>query len=327
MAKFYLSGGFIYPSMTVDWDDDRWLKELMMMRDAGMEYLVFMGLAVTRKDGWNTVLYPSVLPELEGFEKYDVLEICLRNCRKAGIKLILDTYYDDRWWDYGWEYDETFRDWFLPTRRLANLICDELLSMYGGYDDVIFAWYWHPEIWNVTIQNKSWYLDIVAEAMSINLDHYSRVTPGKPFLLSPFVNTVLTGASAAGLREQWAELIRKTAFRPGDILCPQDCVGTNKMPFDDDGETLKEWTQAYLDAISDAGKPLVFWTNNECFQEVAGKEDVFETCPIDRLIRQIEVTAPLSEKNITFAYAHYYSPYIVDPKHHDAYRRYLSEQI
>jgi hypothetical protein len=327
-AKYVQAGGFLQPGLTFGWDDDRWQAELKMMRAVGMDILLFMPAAVRHKDGSGLVLYPSELDELRTFQrKEDIMERCLRNCKEAGVKIVMDTFYDDMWFEYGWKFEKSgpfsasgFEKHLTSTRTLANRVCDEMVSLYWkDYSDVIYSWYFNPEIWNVTIDERELYLRLLAEGMNINLDHYSAVTPGVPMLLSPFVNTKLEGTDVSMLKDQWARLFDMTRFRDGDVLCPQDSVGAGGMPFDDGWDRLREWTAAYAETVAGAKTRIRFWSNNESFTTD------FKPAPMERFIKQMEVTGPFSEKLVTFAYAHYYSPYQVDPSYHEAYRRYLEQ--
>ena len=294
-AKYYQSGNFLQPWLTFGWDDDRWQAELKMMTAVGMDILLFMPAAVRQKDGSGTVLYPSKFAEFEKFHREDqIIERCLKNCKQAGVKVVMDTFYDEKWFDYGWHFNRNgelsasgFEKHLVSTRTLANRVCDEMMSLYwDDYSDTIYAWYFNPEIWNVTIKERDVYLRILADGISINLDHYTKATPGVPMLLSPFVNTTLTGASPAILKDQWAILLDTARFRDGDILCPQDSVGAGGMPFDDGWDRLKTWTAAYKEAVDECSKKLRFWTNNENFTKD------FKTAPVSRFIKQMEITGP-----------------------------------
>jgi len=324
-ARYYLSGQFIQPWIAEEWTDQDWANELNMMKSIGMEYLILTPIVYKDENKYYSVFYESSLAEFQGCEKNNLLEKCLRHCKAVGIKLFLDPYQDQQWWDYGWEWESSgplsqsgFRSYMTSTRTLANKITDEILLMYGhDYSDTIVGWYWGAEVWNIAMTGSDKYLKILSSGLNMALDHYSEVCPGKPMLMSPFVNTSLYGTSANKLYKQWKKIFSLTRFRNGDIICPQDSVGAGGMPFDDNGATLKLWTKAYADALATANVELHFWSNNENFTPE-------ETpCSIERFINQLKITGPYVEKHVTYSYSEFYSPYQVDPSNHEAYKIYL----
>ncbi|MBQ1243814.1 MAG: DUF4434 domain-containing protein, partial [Clostridia bacterium] len=112
-CKPEFSGTFIQSWMTCVWDDDRWVQEVANMKKAGIDYLVLQGLADKGSESlggtWN-VYYDSDVEALEdGVYGGDCLEIALKHCEDAGIKVFVGlTMFDDFWTEsaFGNQYQE-----------------------------------------------------------------------------------------------------------------------------------------------------------------------------------------------------------------------------
>ncbi len=68
----------------------------------------------------------------------------------------------------------------------------------------------------------------------------------------------------------------------------------------------------------DEVKGLLLWSDVETFRQ----ED-WTSSTLDRFISQLEKVSSLVDNFITFAYCHYYSPFIVPNGYHKAYLHYL----
>ncbi len=63
------------------------------------------------------------------------------------------------------------------------------MARYGGqYGGQIYAWYYNNEIWNISAACRGTdggvYAKILADSLNLSLRHYSKITPGKPLMLS-----------------------------------------------------------------------------------------------------------------------------------------------
>ena len=315
--KVKLSGTFIQSWLCNPWDDERWGKELKNLKDLGMDIIVLGDTAVKSTAGAWTTYYPSKLEGLkEGYLGSDTVENALRNCKKYGFKVFVGMSLDENWWDK-FVYD---KEWLTSAMNTCNDIANELYANYHEmYKDTFYGWYWNPEIWNADIFKatsavRDKFIDVLSDGMNISLDYLSKLSPDMPFMFSPFANTDL--GSADDNYQFWRDLIKKTNFRKGDILCPMDSVGAGGTKV----QYLDKWLEAYSKAVAETGK-IKFWANCEDFDYTV-QGDVC-TADMGRFSKQMEIAAKYCEKTITFAYSHYYSPYNTVPGYDAAYRYYI----
>ena len=335
-------GSFIQPWLVASWSQDRWEQECAAMAEAGMRYVIVQSVVdftyntdanygqdytrYTLKNGKAFSLYPSSLSELSGANNgTDSLKNCLAACKKYGMQAILGPVSDNRWWLYGWGIParpsgvtDTAKDsymarWVRGNADISNRIADEIMARYGGqYGGQIYAWYYNNEIWNISAACRGTdggvYAKILADSLNLSLRHYSKITPGKPLMLSPFCNPSLSSAAQCG--SMWKSVFALTEFRKGDIFAPQDSFGNN-TDMDLDG-----WSRAYKDA-ADTKAGLRFWSNNENFRKD------YAVARVDEFVNQIRITSRYAEANICFSWNHYYSPKERNPGYNAAYLDYI----
>lgn len=322
-------GSFIQSWYVRDWKENRWDQELSAMKKAGFEFIILqsvvdMGFDKSDENSklyqenytkypskGNDSFYPSSLPELKGACKgNDSLESCFKSARKNGIKVMIAPVGDDRWWLFGWKVptapsgttdlvnNSYFGRFVKENAEISNKIAKEIYDKYiTRYNDVFYGWYYNNEIWNMQDAcqgNDSGVIaKIIANSMNISLDYYTKLTPGKPFMLSPYCNRTLT--SAQEYKKMWVDVFKNTHFRSGDLFCPQDSIGGNPA----DIKVLDQWMKAYKEAV-DTKPGLKFWVNNENFTK-DGKPAL-----LDRYVKQIAISAKYCEANIVFSWNHYY---------------------
>jgi len=317
VSEIKLSGTFIQSWLCSAWSDERWAEELTMMKGLGMEYIVLGDSATKDTSGSWYSFYPSQLDGLkEGKGSVDTVENALRNCQKFGIKVFVGMGLDENWWDK-FIYDS---DWFNESNTKYTEIAQELYDLYKkDYGDTFYGWYWVPEIWNADVFNHSSSsrdasITVLANGLDIVLDYLTQLSPEMPMMLSPFANTDLGSADDNYLF--WRDLIKEANFREGDILCPMDSVGAGGTKI----EYLDKWFEAYSKAVAETGK-VEFWANCEDFGYTMNKEAC--SANWDRFLQQMTIASKYCKKTITFAYAHYYSPYNTIDGFNKTYEDYL----
>ena len=275
-------------------------------------------------------LYPTQLPELAPYYHVspDTLRHCLEAAQERGIKIMIGLIADNVWWKYGWALPTPVREfgddpaldsywgrWVIDNAELSNKVAGEIWDIYGEeFADVIYGWYYYNEFWNFSPFDEN-VAKILAHSFNTALDFYSEITPGLPMAFSPFHNFNLIGAVQTG--QNYRDIFALTRFREYDIFVPQDSVGgfPDRIPY------LEPWMRAYRGAAHEAG--IRFWVNNECFVALPGYR--FSGAEIERLVTQLEITAPWAEKNITFSWNHYYSPIANDTRFHEDWIKYIRD--
>jgi hypothetical protein len=300
-----VEGTFIQDWLTESWDDCRWQKELTSLKKIGINYLILAPSVSVDKNGRIRYIYPSLYSKRNERSPKDVIDICLRNAKRVGMKVFLGLNMDDKWWSANFS-----EDWLYKQMEIGNKIADELVSKYKNkYGDTMYGWYWPWEVDNVHAVSAE-YQTILEKAININLDHLNKITPDMSFMMSPFANSKL--GTADDNCKMWSSILPKVHFKDGDIFAPQDGVGAGGVNVDQ----LPTWFEKMRQAVNT--KPgLKFWANVESFDA-----RFWTSAPLSRYIDQLDNVNTYVNKIITFAYPHYYSPYQVNKQYNDVYSQY-----
>lgn len=298
-------GTFIQDNLVAKWDDAQWQKELGYLKEVGMHYLVLAPTLHTDND-INQTIYPSNLPNVKARYQADLVENCLRNAKKAGFKVFLGLNFNEKWWSANFT-----PEWLFAQMELGNQVAEELTKRYKDrYAETMYGWYWVWEVDNLNCTTPE-RQTILANALNINLDHLSEITPGMPFMLCPFMNYRV--GNSDDNRKMWTNVFSQTDFRDGDIFAPQDCVGAGGLELG----MVDEWFRDMSEAVK--SKPgLFFWSDAETFDQ-----HFWTSATLNRFVRQMEIVKPYVSNIITFAYSHYYSPLQVNKCFHEAYSEYV----
>lgn len=328
-----LKGTFIQNSFALSWDENQWDQEMALLATVGMEYLVIDQVMEFSDFGGNKQ-YMSWYPASPGVLVNDdpnpsssinfgsALEKCMTACRAHGIKLFIGTFFDKRYWDDGAAAKSSKEKWD-NCIITANRVMDELTRFYFNgssssrvnFTDVLAGWYFPYEVDNFNFQKpeaqgilKTGILTTLAYRNSHELSNAKE----KPYLFSPFMNRVYS--SAAQYASLWGDIIKNAGFRAGDILSPQDCIGTGMLTI---GE-LGTWMEA-LQRATAATSGVEFWVNAELFGSGGNASFLIS--------QQIPASKPYAAKFISFSYSIHYSPYSqVRVGNHDAYKLYYDAQ-
>ena len=299
-------GTFIQNDLITIWTDDRWQQELSALKEVGMHYIIIAPTLQTNDKGVSESIYPSILPGVKQKCADDLVDNCLRNAQKAGFKVFLGLNLNDKWWSANFTYD-----WLKHQMETGNSVADELIQKYKNkYGDVMYGWYWVWEVDNVHCNTPNLQAALAA-MLNINLDHLHAVTPSMPLMLCPFMNYRL--GTATENRNMWETVFATTHFSKGDIFAPQDCIGAGGLKLD----TLAVWFREMKKAV-DTKPGLLFWSDAETFDQ-----RFWTIAPLNRFIKQMEIVKPYVSNIISFAYSHYYSPFKVNKKYHEAYLQYV----
>ncbi|GHT15327.1 hypothetical protein AGMMS4956_15040 [Bacteroidia bacterium] len=298
-GKVTIKGTFVQTWLCASWNNTQWDTEFAALKEAGMEYLIIAPMLQVDENGNKSALYPSAMHP----DAPDVLEKCLQHAQKNGFKVFLGLNMNERWWKVNYP-----GYWLDEQMEIGNKVADEILARYKNrYGETLYGWYW---VWEV--DNLNWNTDekrnMLANALNINLDHLSEVSPDMPLMLSPFMN-YRVGVNAEGYGQLWKEVFAQAHFRPGDIFAPQDCLGAGGLTFD----LLPKWFD-HLKAAVETKSGLLFWSNVENFEQHS-----WVSATMDKYAQQIEMERPYVSGMITFAYSHYYSPLACNRMLHDAY--------
>lgn len=301
-----IKGSFIQPHLFEKWDDNRWQTEFNDLRQAGMDFIIFMHTVHTDKDDVPRAVYPTSIPTVKPYEK-DLLEDCLRNARQANFKVFVGLNFDEKWWNL--KPDSVA--WLIEDLKQGNDIAAEIVKRYKTrYPETLHGWYW---VWEIepSMCKEQQSKELLVQGLNINLDFLKRLTPDMPVLISPFMNHKL--GSSDNCTQVWQYVLNNAHFKDGDIFAPQDCIGSGFLNVD----VVEEWFEKLKGIVPE--KPHIqFWGNIEMFDQ-----RFWTVAPVGRIIKQIELLKPFVSGYISFAYSHYYSPQLKNPAIHQAYVSYV----
>ncbi|HBL85234.1 MAG: hypothetical protein A2Y17_03305 [Clostridiales bacterium GWF2_38_85] len=322
MKKNYpvISGTFLQPGFFNDYDDKKWDTHLKYLKEVGIDKVIIQWSANTPNLKFTYTAYPSILASENKLAEFQyggeyVVEGCLKAAQTNGMKVFVGLNEAPEWWSK-YAYDEK---WNTSQALLGNKIAKEIYDLYKSkYPEAFYGWYYVWEMFN----SMNGCEKACADMMNVNLDFLTELDPSMPLMLSPFVRAAEGDAVSAGL--EWDRLFSMTNFRKGDIYCSQDAVGAGWMKIDLLDDYFREITKAI-----DKKDGLLFWANNENFTDTDIVPDSPKTgtrfipAPLDRFVRQMEISDKYVSDHVTFAYSHYYSPDRCDPKLHEAYKQYF----
>lgn len=296
-------GSFIQSHLCMDWDDARWQSEFGSMREAGMDFIILMTTVDTDTAGVTRAIYPTAIEGIQP-SPHDLVEACLRNAKNAGMKVMVGLNFDEHWWRIA---DGSSPVWLEQRLLQGNEIAAEIMRNYfPRYSDVISGWYWVWEIEPSFCANPI-VMEVLTQALNVNLDFLHSLKPSLPVMLSPFMNCSL--GDSDNCARVWKQILTNAHFADGDIFAPQDCIGSGYLTPD----CVEEWFSKLHDIIP-ANPAVRFWANIELFDQ-----RFWTSADVGRVKRQHDVLAPYVDGFISFAYSHYVSPHYKNPALHRAY--------
>lgn len=310
------SGGtFIQWWLVKDWDDQKWQKEFELLKSLQMEYVVLEPLAFYNLDeksgAWVTeTAYPS---DIKGFRRLkgykDIVDACLRNAEKYGIKVFLGLNFSEEWWS-----NRHNAAWINERVKEGNRIAEELWSKYKDkYPASFFGWYWCWETDNIYFKRYDPYnsAQILTNAINLFTDHLESKGIRLPIMLSPYMNWML--GTPGGNGSLWEYVLLNSGLKAGDILCPQDSIGTGGL----NRKNYVQWFSELRKAVNKA-QGIQLWADTEIFMV-----SNWNAVTIDKFIAQMSELEPYVDNFLTFSYSHYYSPNIINSGFNETYRNYL----
>lgn len=310
------SGTFIQSYLFSDWTDERWGKELSCMKECGMKYIVLDETAVYKNGAWELCKYPSEIPELKAVSSdKDTIEPVLRNCSKYGIKVFvgLPNVTNGSGFDFSADHMTT-------AMEVGAEMAEEMYKKYHAeFGDTLYGWYWVPELANFSDlydqSKRAEYVSTFSNSFNLILDKISQIDGTMPLLFSPYYT--LSGIGSDDNCKFLQDLFGQIHFRNSDILMPQDSIGAGGGEI----EYLDYWLKSFRKAADSRG--IRFWVNNECFVTVPKEQGDYYADPVGRFVQQMKISSKYTDTLISFAFSHYYSPYVTCDGYYRTYKQYL----
>lgn len=206
---------------------------------------------------------------------------------------------------------------FDPKEQTTNnqRILTELFSLYGSHKSIA-GWYLPEEIddRNFLTQSRKDGIRTYLKSMVT----YAKFLTKKPVMISPYFGINPDGEAYA---EWWDYVLSEAKV---DIVAMQDGVGTRRTTVAESTEVMKA-----LKPVMDK-HGVRFWVNVEVFDQIHGwpvDAGSWQAIPadIDRVVDQLEMQSPYTEKVIIFDFPHYMSPRLGGKAEelYEAYKEYI----
>ena len=343
---------FIEAWLANDYSEEQWQTTINEWKALGITSVIIGDTVLRETNGYFNTFYKSELvnsPEnvsMGGRMHYDSVDKILSHCQNAGIKCFVSLGMDSDFWNVNicrhdmLNADGSYAKYGKGQEAFYKMMSDlipythEIYDTYAEkYPDAFYGWYFSPEISNSADfdndDSRAIGVDTLSYVLNMFINEINKMDPDMPLMLSPYVNikkeaTWCTHSSAVnGLF--WEDVMRKTDFRMGDILAPQDSVGATGMTL----ENLAEWTKAYRIAVDNASKGMKLWSNAESFRfyiDLPERKwaELTQSSFVSTLIQQLELAEPYVDNFTSCSLSTYYNSVSVGKGFLDSYIHYIN---
>ncbi len=343
---------FIEAWLANDYSEEQWQTTINEWKALGITSVIIGDTVLRETNGYFNTFYKSELvnsPEnvsMGGRMHYDSVDKILSHCQNAGIKCFVSLGMDSDFWNVNicrhdmLNADGSYAKYGKGQEAFYKMMSDlipythEIYDTYAEkYPDAFYGWYFSPEISNSADfdndDSRAIGVDTLSYVLNMFINEINKMDPDMPLMLSPYVNikkeaTWCTHSSAVnGLF--WEDVMRKTDFRMGDILAPQDSVGATGMTL----ENLAEWTKAYRIAVDNASKGMKLWSNAESFRfyiDLPERKwaELTQSSFVSTLIQQLELAEPYVDNFTSCSLSTYYNSVSVGKGFLNSYIHYIN---
>lgn len=281
-SKIFCSS-FIQPWFIEDWNYARWIDELVMLKDVGINEIIIQNTVDTKS---KYAIYPT---KIEGYScsETDVIHTALSAAECVGTKVRLGLGENSGWWT-----GNTFRNsWLKAEAEINKAIACEINSWYGSHP-LFGGWYIPYEFSQTTAvakKQKSHLNNFYKEISSF----IKKITV-KDIMIAPFYNGKYSFlCSLSNWEGMLTDVLNETGI---DILALQDSIGAgfNTM------EKLDELFFYTKKAAVCLGIKL--YADTETFTAV---KSGFVPAEQSRIEQQIFIECKYVEKFTAFSISHY----------------------
>ena len=282
-VKPVFSGSFIQYWMAESWGYDRWINEMTMLKDIGIEEIILQEVADTKV---KYAVYPT---RLTGF-KYngtDMVGTALKAADSLGMKVRIGLGFNDQWW-----IKNAFsKRWLNVEAEINRAIVKEIAKIYGSYKS-FKGWYIPHEFYQLTALTKAQQRHLNSFLKEITSEIKDNST--KDIMIAPFYHGKLSFLCPLST---WSKRIKNILMGTGiDIVALQDSIGTgyNKLKLLD---RLFSYTKKSTDALG-----MKLYSDVETF---AVKSSKHFPAAQDRISEQISIASKYVEGFVAFSISHY----------------------
>lgn len=305
-----LCGNFMQPGAFKNYSAQQMKSHLQTMYDVGIDILILQWSFENTSDGVTSVYYDASFESADKSSLYNesgknLLGNILAAAEEVGVKVFVGLNNNDEWW----EKAVSDRSWLADQADLGIKGAKQIYDTYKEqYPNALYGWYFVFEMYNTEATQTM--MENAAFLLNGFCDGLTEIDGEMPMMLSPFLSAYGTEPEVTG--QQWKEIFAMTRFRDGDIFCCQDSVGAGYISIDQ----LEGYYREIKKAV-DTKEGLHFWANNEDF-DLSNSS----TAPLNRFLKQLQISSSYVEAHVTFAYSHYQHPDMGKTGYHNAYKTY-----
>ena len=305
-----LCGNFMQPGAFKNYSAQQMKSHLQTMYDVGIDILILQWSFENTSDGVTSVYYDASFESADKSSLYNesgknLLGNILKAAEEVGVKVFVGLNNNDEWW----EKAVSDRSWLADQADLGIKGAKQIYDTYKEqYPNALYGWYFVFEMYNTATTQTM--MENAAFLLNGFCDGLTEIDGEMPMMLSPFLSAYGTEPEVTG--QQWKEIFAMTRFRDGDIFCCQDSVGAGYISIDQ----LEGYYREIKKAV-DTKEGLHFWANNEDF-DLSNSS----TAPLNRFLKQLQISSSYVEAHVTFAYSHYQHPDMGKTGYHNAYKTY-----
>ncbi|RII33834.1 DUF4434 domain-containing protein [Clostridium chromiireducens] len=234
--KPIFKSSFIQKWYAKDFSLERWIEELRMLQNVGIEEIILQSIVDTKN---KEAVYNTLL---EGFvsSENDMIKSALDAAEYIGIKVRVGLGESEDWWEKGW-YD--FK-WLSEEADINKKIVNEILGKYGDHK-AFGGWYIPYEFSEFFITTKSQQINLnlfyksIAEEIKSKNKNFS-------IMIAPFFSSNRFKIGSVGL---WKKIIQNVLVDTSiDIVSLQDSIGVGYNTFEN-VSALFYYTKQATDAL------------------------------------------------------------------------------
>lgn len=305
-VKPVFTSSFIQYWFAKDWNYDRWIKELIMLQNIGIDEIILQNIADTRA---KYSVYPT---KIDGYtcNEIDMVETVLKAADSLKMKVRLGLGFNN-WW---WIMNAFSKRWLILEAEVNKLIIREIAAMYGEYSS-FNGWY---------IPHEYYQLTAITKTQESNLNHFLKEisleikkNSMKDIMIAPFYNSKFYFLRSLS---RWSKMNENILGGTRiDIVALQDSVGAgyNKMALLD---SLYSYTKKATDKLG-----IKLYADTENFT-VKSSENVSGSQY--RILEQMSIEKKYVQGFVAFSINHYQNRNIEgqESDYNDYYNYYLKNR-
>ena len=301
-VKPVFSSSFIQYWLAQSFDYNRWLAELTMLRNIGINEIILQSIADTKI---KYAVYPTKIP---GYtcNNIDMVETVLSAADFLGMKVRIGLGFNSHWW----VMNAFSKCWLNLQASINKTIVHEVLDMYGTHKS-FKGWYIPYEISQLTALTKTQQSHLNSFLKQITSEMKSNIK--RDIMISPFYNGKF---SLLGSFSTWSKILENIFNETKiDIIALQDSIGA-KFNTINQLDNLYSYTKKATDELG-----IKLYATTETFVIKSSK---FISAPQESISEQMSVESKYVESFVAFSFNHYQNKNVLSQEnnyrdYHDYY--------